>query len=195
MGVGLGVGEPSEPVAIGSGWAVLAVRSIEEPRLPELSEVREEVEAAALEKAQAEEAVARLTTAATELAGGKSFDDVAADLAIEAEESALFGRQDAIGTLGRNSELAAAVLALGDGEVGGPVALDDGAVLFEVVERQRFDPARFDEEKQAETTTLREQRFNDLLDSLITTRRDELGVRIDPRVVESFGIGAGAVGP
>ena len=178
----------SEPLPIGSGWAILAVESIEEPRYPELDEVRAEVEEAVLERRRLELAVERLREASAALADEDDLTTLAADLGLEPTETPLFGRRDAVGTLGRNPEVAERALALDVGEIGGPVAVDDGAVLFEVLERQRFDPARFAEELDTERNTLRDQRFGELLDSLIAERRQELGVSFDPQLVENFGL-------
>ncbi len=98
----------------------------------------------------------------------------------------MFGRGEAVGTLGRNAEVTAAALELEVGQVGGPIALDDGAVLFEVLERELFDAARFAEEKESERNALRDQRFGELLASLIEARREELGVSYDPQLVANF---------
>lgn len=179
-------GEASEPLPVGSGWVILAVQSIEEPRYPELDEVRAEVETAASEKRQLELAVTRLEEAAAGLGAEGAFDQLAEDLGLEPVESPLFGRADAIGPLGRNSALSEAALGLDVGQTGGPITLADGALLFEILERERFDAIRFDEEKDTERTTLREQRFGELLASLIETRREEMGVTYDPQLVANF---------
>lgn len=184
----LAPGEVSEPLPVGSGWAVLAVESIEEPRYPELEEVRAEVEAAAREDRQLDLALARLEQAATGLPEEKTFDQVAEDLALEPVETALFGRGDAVGALGRNRAISTAALELDVGQTGGPFQLGDGAVLFEVVERELFDAARFNEERAAERDALRDQRFAELLTALIEERRAEMGVSYDPQLVASFGL-------
>ena len=179
-------GEVSEPLPVGGGWVILAVDSIEEPRYPELDEVRAEVEADAREERQLTMALARLEEAAASLGEGDTLDRLADELGLEAVESSLFGRTDAVGTLGRNPEISETALALEVGEIGAPVALADGAVLFEVLERERFDAIRFAEDKDSEQDALREQRLGELLTSLIQARREEMGVTYDPQLIANF---------
>lgn len=183
----LTVGEVSEPLPVGGGWVILAVDSIDEPRYPELDEVRADVEADAREERQLALALSRLEEAATSLGEEETtFDQLATDLGLEAVESPLFGRTDPVGTLGRNPEVSEAALALDAGQLGDPVALADGAVLFEVLERERFDATRFAEERDSEHNALREQRFGELLTSLIDARREEMGVTYDPQLIANF---------
>ncbi len=180
-------GEVSEPIPVGRGWAILSVRSVEPPRLPELAEVRAEVEQALKDHKLQDEAIRRLQTAANEDAE-RTFDEIAERLGLEAEETALFGRDGVVGTLGVNRDLTAAALSLEAGERGAPVTLDDGAVLFEVTERERFDPIQFETEKDSTVANLKTQRLGELLDSLVAMRRQELDVTYDPGLVENLGL-------
>ncbi len=82
--------------------------------------------------------------------------------------------------------MARAALELGEGEVGGPVPYDGGAVLFQVVERKAFDPVEFSERRQELREELEERRAGELLAALINARRGELGVRYDPAFAENF---------
>ena len=60
-------------------------------------------------------------------------------------------------------------------------------VVFEVVERTEFDAVEFEAQKGAVRERLEQQRTAELLQSLLTQRRDELGVTYDPQVFEVFG--------
>ena len=59
-------------------------------------------------------------------------------------------------------------------------------VLFEVSERQRYDPLRFEQEKETVRQSLREESLAQMLDSLISQRRDELGVEYDTQLLQNF---------
>ncbi len=179
-------GEVSEPIRIPRGWAILRLREIEEARLPELDEVDADVRSALRERKQVELAAAELSAAKERLEGGASVEDLAADLGVEIEESAEFGAGEPIGSLGANLAVARAALELDAGAIGGPVTDSNGAVLFEVTERQRFDPASFEQEKEATRSALVDQRANEMLGALISARREELGVVYDPSFFENF---------
>ncbi|MDH3745912.1 MAG: SurA N-terminal domain-containing protein [Acidobacteriota bacterium] len=182
-------GSVSEAIPVARGWVILAVRSIEPPRLPELDEVRAEVEQALKERRVQDEALRRLQTAAADpRASERSFDEIAENLGATPEESGFFGRDDSIGTLGPNREVAAAALALDVGGRSEPVALADGALFFEVLERESFDPIQFESEKDSTLATLRNQRLGELLDSLVERRRQELDVSYDPALAQNFGL-------
>ena len=64
-------------------------------------------------------------------------------------------------------------------------------MLFQVVERKRFDPAAFEQEKASEHSALVNQRAAEMLSALIAARRDELGVIYDPSFKESFELSQG----
>jgi peptidyl-prolyl cis-trans isomerase D len=179
----------SAPVRMGSGWAILRLAAIEEPRLPELGEVDGEVRAR-LRDARAEEAARqRLQAARERIAGGSSFESVASDLGIEVEESSEFNENGVIsGALGANRSVARAALALEAGEVGGPVMTGSEAVLFRVEERRHFDPAEFEQAKDAKRQQIASQRLDDLLGSLLTERREEIEITYDPRMSENLGL-------
>ncbi len=183
---GAEVGESVGPVQIPRGWVVLKVAEIEAAHVPELADVESDVRAAVIEDQQVELAKAALEAGRTRLLAGTSFDDVAGDLGVEVEESPEFGLRGAIGSLGNNRSVAEAALGLDVGEFGGPVGDTNSAVLFEVVERQRFDPADFESEKETTRTQLAASRANEMLSALITARREEMGVVYDDNFLENF---------
>ncbi len=179
-------GETSDPVQVTDGWAVLRLDEIVPPRLPELAEVRDRVEQAVRARAQRLAAVRRLEEAKQALAAGSSLDEIAAELEVEIQQTGLFGRDGRIAGLGRQPALAEAALALDEGAVGGPVEVGQSAVLFEVSERQRFDPATFAEAREETRASLEEERFRLLLTSLIERRRNEVKVELKPAFIQNF---------
>jgi peptidyl-prolyl cis-trans isomerase D len=176
----------SQPIQVARGWAVLVLRQIQEPRLPELEDVRPQVTTAFEAQAEMELATARATTARAALAQGRSFDDLAADLGVSVEDAGPFGAKAAVGSLGQAPEVARRALALAEGEISEPIARDGEVVLFEVTARTYFDGVAFASEQESVRHRLESERANELLGSLIARRRDELGVTIDPRVFEVF---------
>lgn len=177
-------GDVGEPVRISRGWAVPVLRSIEEPRLPELDEVRAAVTADVRANRQLEAARQRLEAAKL---GADSLDELAAELETTVEEAGPFGLRGSVGPLGRAPEVARRALELEVGEMSPAIERDGEVVVFEVTERTRFDPVDFEGEKATVRQRLEDQRAAELLQSLLTQRRDELGVTYDPQVFEVFG--------
>jgi peptidyl-prolyl cis-trans isomerase D len=184
----------SQPVRIGSGWALLSVLEVQEPRLPELDEVREDVRADVLEQAQRERATELLTQARARIDGGATWEEVVASLPGAPSTSSLFGARDQIAGLPNAADVARAALALEVGAVGGPVANDQGAVLFRVTERERFDPMSF----EADKTLLREQlaarRYQTLLEGILERRRAGLEIEYSQQFIETFQLGDSGTG-
>jgi peptidyl-prolyl cis-trans isomerase D len=181
-------GDISAPVAIGRGWAVLSVRSVEPPRLPEIDEVRAQVEDKLQKEKQGDEAIRQLEAARAEIAAGQSFEQIAAAYELEPKESDLFGRAGPVISSGNNPLIGRAALELDVGDTGGPLRINEGALLFEVLERQHFDPVTFESEKESTLASLRTERFVEFLGSLVETRREELGVRYDPNLLQNLGL-------
>jgi peptidyl-prolyl cis-trans isomerase D len=181
-------GEMSKAIEVPTGWAVFYLREIHPPRVPPLSEVADRVRAAAGQKKRQQLTMDRLSQARSQIAGGKTFDQVAAELGLKVESPEELGADGAISGLGSNPELAKAALALSAGQVGGPIADRDGGVLFEVVERKAWDPAKFAEAKAGTLARLRQEKLGRYQAALLEQRRRELGVRLGREVLANFGI-------
>lgn len=178
-------GKVSEAVQIPRGWAVLLLQEVHEPRVPQLADVQDQVRAAAARERQQRLAVQRLNAAR---AGGKTLDQVAAELGIEAKETPEFGANGSIPGLGFNPELTKQALKLKVGEMGGPLPDPMGAVLFQVTERKSWDPAEFAENREQTLTTVRQEKLFRARAALVEQRRRELGVEYDRALLESFGM-------
>lgn len=181
-------GEVSEPIKVPVGWVIARLDELKEPRLPELSEVEAQVRQALQRKKQEDRASAQLAFARTQLTDGKTLDDVAAELGLEVKDSGEFGHGQPITGLGANNAVAEAALGSKVGEVGGPVATRQGALLFQVTERKTWDPAEFAKNKGEARSRLEAQQVQRLLASLVESRSRELNARFDPDLVESLGI-------
>lgn len=184
----LAAGETSAAVRVPRGWTVAVLREVREPRIPDFDEVRGEVEAALTSERQRDLALDRLSQAREQMAGGKTLDDMAGEMGLVVRESGSFNENGSIQGLGPNPELAAAVFALEAGQLGGPVAHGDNAVLFEVSERVRFDPVKFEAERDQTRDSVRTQRVNQMLTALVGQRREEMKVTYDTNLLQNLGI-------
>jgi len=192
---GLDPGRLSEPVRVPRGFALAVVEEVLEPRAPALEEVEAEVRRSLEQERRQQLAMERLGNAAADVAEGKAtFDEVAAQLGLEIQESGEFGRGGAIPGLGQQTAIADAAMALAEGEIGGPYGTAQGAVLFQVTSRTAWDPEEFAAERAATRERLEQERLGRLLSALIEQRKLELGVNYDAALVEDLGL-AGPAAP
>ena len=184
---GMEAGPWSEPVRIAAGWALLSVLEVLPPRDSEFAEVEVDVRDVVRRQKENELLQTALTEVRSRVEGGISLEDAAGEFDAVVEESGNFGLREPIGTLGPLPDLSSAVFALSAGEVGGPVETPFGAILFEVTERESFDPALFDPE--ATRDELLNERNLTMLQSLLQRLREEVGVRYTQDFIENFGLG------
>jgi peptidyl-prolyl cis-trans isomerase D len=185
---GAEVGKALPPIRTPRGWVIASLREVKPPRLPEFSEAESKAQNAVTQSKQRELALAELRRAASQVGPDKTLAQVAQGLGLPAQESASFGANGAIAGLGQAPELAKAALAASPGALVGPIALPQGAVLFEVLERKRFDPIEFQRQKQDLRAQVEREELNRLLGALVEKRRQELKVTYSRTVLEQFGI-------
>jgi peptidyl-prolyl cis-trans isomerase D len=182
------VGEVSGAVKVPRGWAILRVAEERPARLPQLAEVEARVRMNVERERLTELARQALAAARAELAGGKSLDDIAKQLGVTAQESPEFGRTGGVPGLPGSDAVAATALGLEVGQVGGPLALPNGAVLFTVSSRQHFDATAFAQERAKTREQLEDQELNRVLGSLIAQRKRDLNVQYDRQLLEQLGL-------
>lgn len=181
-------GKLSEPVKVPRGWAILRLREVRPPRVPEFAEAEAQVRQVVERQKRVERSLAELRAARAAIAGGKTLDAVAQELGVAVQESGEFGENDPIRGLGVVPEVAKEAIAAQAGAIGGPVATPQGAVLFQVTDRKRFDPIEFATQKTALRDSLEQQEFGRLLQALIEKRRAELTVNYNRQLLQQFGI-------
>jgi peptidyl-prolyl cis-trans isomerase D len=181
-------GKVSQPVQAARGWVVLRVASIEEARLPELAEVEARVREAVMAEKAKQVAMAELQKTADLIRSGTPLEQVAAQLGVEVKSSGPFGRSGPVGELGREPALVEAAFATEVGGVGGPVTTRVGAVVFQVDERTKGDPAELQRRRDELRDQITNQRLDNLLLSIVEQRRLELEVHYNQELLENFGV-------
>jgi peptidyl-prolyl cis-trans isomerase D len=181
-------GKLSEPVKVPRGWAILHLREVRPPRVPEFSEAEVQVRQVVERQKRVERSLAELRSARAAIAGGKTLDAVAQELGVAVQDSGEFGENDPIRGLGIVPEVTKEAIAAQSGAIGGPVATPQGAVLFQVTERKRFDPIEFAAQRTALRESLQQQEFGRLLQALIEKRRAEMTVNYNRQLLQQFGI-------
>jgi peptidyl-prolyl cis-trans isomerase D len=179
-------GDVSEAVQLPQGWAILYLKEIQAPRTPELKDVEARVRGAVESDKLQQLATQKLAAARSELAAGKTLDQVAAELGVPVKETAEFGGDGTIPGIGYNPELAKAVMALPTGQVGGPVADAQGALLFQVTDRKSWDPKLYATNREQTRSTLLRDKLTRLQGALVDQRRRELGVEYDKQLLQTL---------
>ena len=174
------------PVRTPRGWAVLSVREVKPAREPEFAEAEAKAKAAVERQKMTDRAKADLLRGVTEVRAGASFDDVAKGFGLAPQEAARLNPGGFVAGLGAVPELVSAALALDLGGVGGPVGVPQGAVIFEVTDRQRFDATQFAQQKDSLRSNFEREELGRLLGSLIERRRQELKVTYSRQILEQF---------
>lgn len=179
-------GAVSEPVQTARGWAVLRLAEIQDPRLPELDEVREAVRSALRSEREVELARAALAATADAASGDDALTAIAEAMDLTVEEPAEFARGGIVGALGANAAITDLALGMDPGALSPVVEVADGVVLFEVIDRKLFDAAEFAAKKDETFATLRDQRVNQLLGSMLESRREATEISYSPQILKTF---------
>lgn len=182
---GLEEGALSEPLRVPRGWAIASLKEVLAPRAATLDEVETEIRGVLTRERQKAAAVSQLQELAAQ---GKSLDDIATELSLEAKESSEFGPTGTIPGMVDSQSLVQAAFEMGVGEMGTPVAAGQGAVLFELLERSEFDPTQFEEDKASTRAREERQRLSEMRGAIIEQRRRELVPQYSAQVMENFGI-------
>jgi len=181
-------GDVTGAIEIPRGWAVAWVQAAYPAHVAELSEVEPKVRQRLVGGKQQEKAVAVLNQAHQEIQRGKSFDQAAAELAVTVKETPEFGGTGPVPGLGPSPQLVKLALSLPKGAVGGPVAVNRGAVLFLVTDRKSWEPAKFAAAREQTRQSLQQQRLGTILGALLERRKRELGVDYNRKLLESLGV-------
>jgi len=181
-------GDVTSAIEIPRGWAVAWVQAAYPAHVAELSEVEPKVRQRLVGGKQQEKAVAVLNQARQEIQHGKSFDQAAAELAVTVKETPEFGGTGPVPGLGPSPQLVKLALSLPKGQVGGPVAVNRGAVLFLVTDRKSWEPAKFAAAREQTRQSLQQQRLGTILGALLERRKRELGVDYNRKLLESLGV-------
>lgn len=185
----------SEPIKIGRGWAILRLQKVNPPRLQELAEVREKVRGEVLARKQRALAKARLDAVRGQIAAGqKDLATAAKELGVEVKESESLTRTSNIPEVGSAQKVVEAALDMPVGALSPALETTNGAMLFEVMERNRFDKGTFETQKAQIRKQEEDKRLSQLTTSLIEQRRRDLAPQVDAQLVEQYGLQSSPTG-
>jgi peptidyl-prolyl cis-trans isomerase D len=181
----LAPGVVSAPLRTAGGTALVIVDEIVPASVPPLPEIAATVRSDILAERSRQ---AALQAGERALRRSASFDSVARALGAEVQESgSIAPGQQIPGTGGPSAELMEALFSrhvdVGDR---GVAAVPDGAVVYEVTERQPFDPIAFNAVRGQLRAELVQQRRELLRRSLLTRLSERLEVAINEELVQQY---------
>jgi len=171
------------------GPTILALQKVIEPHVPPLDQVEPRVRQALTQQRAQETAMKRLQEAKKQVEEGTPLEQVATDLGLQVQESGEFGATQPIKGLGGDTSLSKAALDAKLGDVVGPLATAQGAVLMKVTDYTGFDADAFAEKRPQIRQRLARERAQKLLSAIVQKRRQQEGVRYDPKLRDEFDIG------
>lgn len=190
---GLKQDQLARPVNLKQGVALFALDNREESRLPELDEVRDQVEAA-YRKAESVTLARQAAEAALKKAlEKKSLEGVAANKLVKVESTGDFARSfgDFVPRLGQNSELAAKAFTLTDeAPVADQVFEVDGRFIIAALEKKTpADLNQLTEDKKAALRqTLEARKKDEALQKKLDELRKTAVIDVSPVLVQRFNL-------
>jgi peptidyl-prolyl cis-trans isomerase D len=162
------------------GPAIPFLYSIRSAGVSPLDEVRAKVENdAKMEKARqlARQALAKELPAAT-------VDIVGSKIGLASAETTINRQGFVTGFTGDTAALVDSAMAAPVGEVKGPLMTGDGAVLFQVIEQKKADPATLAQNRSQYMETLRQQESRNLRSTLLQRLRKASSIDINQKAID-----------
>lgn len=177
-------GDVSDPV--GTDTAMLIARLVSRnPKAPRpFEEIRDQVKYAAQEQAKKDRARQRLERVLAALRAGTPFEAAVRAEGLALEDPAPCTYYESVPGIGSANEFAAVASSLPVGATSGVVETPSGAYVLQVVSRDVFDAARYQNERSADYRKLLQQREAEVYEAWLKELRDRATIedRRRPRV-------------
>jgi peptidyl-prolyl cis-trans isomerase D len=182
-------GAVSPALRVSRGWVFATVIGKEEPRLPELAEVRDRVRDDLTRERAAELAKSKAAEIANMLKAADDFSAAAKKAGLEVKPTELITRGSPIPDLGVSAEVDNAAFSLPVGGVSAPITTPQGTAIVRVVEKE----AVTDEQVKSGLDQVREELVNQRRDRFFSgymvEAKKKLGIQINQETLQR------AVGP
>ncbi len=178
-------GAVAGPIATPSGPAFVTVTEIQEPYVPELDEVRDQVREDVIRKKSLTLARERAAEAAETLrAAAGDFAAAAEEAGWTVGSSDLVTRGSALPEIGPNAAVEAVAFDMTPGSVSDAVEAGDAAVVVRLVEREEASAADLAENRGALRDELTSQRRARFFTAYMDNVKERLNISIDLAVLE-----------
>ncbi len=179
-------GEVAGPIQTPTGPAFVTVTALQDPVIPPLEEVREDVARDVRSRKALERAREQADAAAASLRGGEDFEAAAEEAGLTVATSELITRGAAFPEVGVSSALEQAAFDLPIGGVSG--VLEGGGQTLAIVrllEREDVTPEQIAEASDAVRGELLQTRRNEFYSTYMSRVQEQLGVDIDYAAFEN----------
>lgn len=171
----------SGPIGTGRGPAIAYLTETRPAGISPLAEVKERVEQD-LKLQKARDAIKG--TLSQMMADAANLDAVAAKAGTTVRDATANRQGPIAGLAGDASELIEAAITGTPGGVKGPVTVQDGAVVFEIVEQKKVTPQELAQNRTTYIDTLREQQARSLRASLVQRLKKESKIEYNEEVIQ-----------
>jgi peptidyl-prolyl cis-trans isomerase D len=178
----LKVGEVSEAIRGGQGFAFITVTATQDSHLPTLDEVKSRVRDDAQKKKAVEAARQKATALAAQLKTG-DFNAAAKSAGLEVKTTDLVSRGAAYPDVGANPEIDAKAFALPAGGVSDPIVTDSGAVIVKVLDKTMPTPDEVKKGRETVRNELLSQEKQRFFNAYMTKAREKMNIRSNPQVL------------
>ena len=146
---------------------VLRMQEKEPPGLEDFETARPRAQSAFLEQKRKDAVRATLTAVAQEIAAGRTLDEAARNHGLEVHTPEPFTYYESVPDVGGANEFTAVATALEPGKTSGVVETTLGAFIVQLVRRDAFDEAKYQESREMHYRTLFDRRVTTLLQTWV----------------------------
>ena len=175
-------GDVGDPIGTSRGIVIPYLAGVRPAGVAPLAEIRARVEADA-RTAKAREIAMNALRAA--MAGAQAIDAVAVKTGLTAADTQVTRQAQIGGFTGDTSELVKAAMAAEAGQMVGPVAVGEGAVVFQVTEQTKIKPEELKERASQYLEALRGQQSRSLRIVLLERLRKSAEIDINQQALRS----------
>jgi peptidyl-prolyl cis-trans isomerase D len=173
-------GDTSDIIGTQRGPAIAYLYGVRVSGVAPLNEIRAKVEADA-RNAKARELVKAELARALPAA---NIDELAKKVGVTVAETTVTRQGFISGFQGDTSPLVDAAMAAPIGQVTGPVAMNDGAVAFQVTEQKKIDPKEVEQNKASYAEMLRQQEARSLRTVLLNRLKKDAKIDVNQKLLE-----------
>lgn len=173
-------GDIGEVTGTQRGMVLPYIAAVRPAGVPDLKEIRQRVEADARQAKARDNASRSLKQA---MAGAASVDAIGLKFGIPPVDATVNRQTPVQGINGNSPELVEAAINGAVGTIGGPVAVNDGAVVFQVVEQKKVTPAELESNRASYLDQVRQQQARSLRQVLVQRLRKEAKVEVNEELL------------
>ncbi len=174
----LAEGDVEGPIPVPQGYAFITVTGIQEPHIPPLEDVRDEVQDDVIQRKAQEAAQARAAETAASLRDADDFAGAAEAAELVVETTELITRGSLVAGLGVSAEVDAVAFSLATGETSDPVQVGSTMAIVHVMERQEVTDAELAAARETFRDELLSQRRSRFFSAYMSRAMEQMTIEV-----------------